>query len=238
MPKKFHLSWFTSFAVDEWNEPFGSGGSPWDGSFYVDLAKAMERACFDYLMLEDTLMLSEAYGGTSEAYLKSAVMVPKHDPAPLAALVGAATTNLGIVATMSTMAYPPFLLARLCSTLDHIAKGRFGWNIVTSGEDTAAQNFGLDVLPPRELRYEMADEYLSLVNQLFDSWQPGAVLIDRDSRHLRRPRQGRADPLQGQILLFPRSAQHGALATGASGLHPGRRLADRPRLCRRAMRIR
>jgi FMN-dependent oxidoreductase (nitrilotriacetate monooxygenase family) len=179
--KKFHLGWFTSFAVDEWNDTFGSGGEPWDGSFYVDLAKAMERACFDYLMLEDTLMLSEAYGGTTEAYLKSAVMAPKHDPAPLAALVGAATTHLGIVATMSTMAYPPFMLARLCSTLDHIAKGRFGWNIVTSGEDTAAQNFGLEELPPRELRYEMAEEYLSLVNQLFDSWKPGAVLIDRDS---------------------------------------------------------
>ena len=107
MPKKFHLGWFTSFAVDEWNDTFGAGGSPWDGTFYVDLAKAMERACFDYLMIEDTLMLSEAYGGTSEAYLESAVMVPKHDPAPLAALIGAATTHLGIVSTLSTMAYPP-----------------------------------------------------------------------------------------------------------------------------------
>ena len=180
MAKKFHLGWFTSFAVDEWNDTFGAGGSPWDGTFYVDLAKAMERACFDYLMIEDTLMLSEAYGGTSETYLKSAVMVPKHDPAPLAALIGAATTHLGIVSTLSTMAYPPFLLARLCSTLDHISKGRFGWNIVTSGEDTAAQNFGLDKLPPRELRYEMAEEYLTLVNALFGSWQPGAVLVDRE----------------------------------------------------------
>ena len=112
-------------------------------------------------------------------YLKKAIMVPKHDPAPLATLIAASTTRLGIVATLSTMAYPPFLLARLCATIDNIAEGRFGWNIVTSGEDTAAQNFGLDKLPPRELRYAMAHEYMDVVNQLFGSWDPDAVVMDR-----------------------------------------------------------
>jgi FMN-dependent oxidoreductase (nitrilotriacetate monooxygenase family) len=82
---------------------------------------------------------------------------------------------------MSTMGYPPFLLARLAATIDNIAGGRFGWNIVTSGEDTAAQNFGLDKLPPRELRYEMADEYLELVGQLWASWDPDAVVLDRET---------------------------------------------------------
>ena len=143
------------------------------------MAQALERACFDYIMIEDTLMVSEAYGDSAEAALKHALQVPKHDPAPLAALIAAATTRLGVVATMSTLAYPPFMLARLCSTLDHIAGGRFGWNIVTSGEDTAAQNFGLDKLPPREQRYEMADEYVDLVCKLFDSWDPDAVVMDR-----------------------------------------------------------
>jgi FMN-dependent oxidoreductase (nitrilotriacetate monooxygenase family) len=108
-------------------------------------------------------------------------MVPKHDPAPLAALIGAATTNIGIVSTLSTLAYPPFLLARLAATLDHIAGGRYGWNIVTSGEDLAAQNFGMDKLPPRELRYEMADEYMQVVNQLFASWDADAVVLDRET---------------------------------------------------------
>jgi FMN-dependent oxidoreductase (nitrilotriacetate monooxygenase family) len=85
------------------------------------------------------------------------------------------------VATLSTLAYPPFMLARLCSTLDHIAGGRFGWNIVTSGEDIAAQNFGLDKLPPREQRYEMADEYVDLVCKLFDTWDEDAVVMDRET---------------------------------------------------------
>ena len=117
--------------------------------------RRMERACFDYIMFEDTLMVSDAYGGTTEAYLKNALMAPKRDPAPMAALVGARTTRMGIVITMSTLAYPPFLLARLCSTLDNICGGRFGWNIVTVRRGSAAQNFGLDKLPPRQQRYDM-----------------------------------------------------------------------------------
>src|ERR1700726_830221 len=180
MAKPFHLAWFTNFTQGDWLNPVSLGTGNWDGKFFVEMAQAMERACFDYIMLEDTLMVSEAYGGTAEATLKYALQVPKHDPMPLAAMIASATSKLGVVATMSTLAYPPFMLARLSSTLDHISGGRFGWNIVTSGEDTAAQNFGLDELPPRETRYAMADEYVDLVCRLFDSWESDAVVMDRE----------------------------------------------------------
>jgi long-chain alkane monooxygenase len=106
---------------------------------------------------------------------------PKQDPVPLATLISGATSHIGVVATMSTMAYPPFLLARLCSTVDSISNGRFGWNIVTSAENAAARNFGMEELPPRELRYEMAHEYLDLCHQLWNSWEPGAVVRDREA---------------------------------------------------------
>ena len=181
MPKRFHLGWFVNSTPGAWQSVFNHGGAPWDGRFYVEFAQALERACFDYIMLEDTLMVSEAYRGTAEATLKYALQVPKHDPVPLAAIIAAATSKLGVVATMSTLAWPPFMLARVCTTIDHIAGGRFGWNIVTSGEDIAAQNFGLDQLPPREQRYAMADEYMEVVYQLFDSWERDAVVMDRES---------------------------------------------------------
>ena len=179
-------------------------------------------------------MVSEAYGDSAEAALKHALQVPKHDPAPLAALIAAATTRLGVVATMSTLAYPPFMLARLCSTLDHIAGGRFGWNIVTSGEDTAAQNFGLDKLPPREQRYEMADEYVDLVCKLFELVGSGRGGDGPRQRHLCRLPQGPADPFRGQVLQGPRPAEHRALAAGQAGVRAGRRLAARPGLRREA----
>ncbi|QRM53192.1 NtaA/DmoA family FMN-dependent monooxygenase [Sinorhizobium sp. BG8] len=178
-PKPMHLAWFMNFTPDEWREPFGNGGTPWDGRFYIEMAQALERACFDYIMIEDKLMVPETYGGSRDFALKNAMMVPKADPAPLATAMGMATSRLGVVATMSTMAYPPFLLARLCSTIDSLTRGRFGWNIVTSAEDLAAQNFNLDVLPLRETRYEMADEYMDVVRKLFDSWDKDAVVLDR-----------------------------------------------------------
>src|ERR1700757_4355636 len=179
--KKFHLGWFMNFTPDEWRDPFGQGGSPWDGQFYIEMAQTLERACFDYIMIEDKLMVSETYGGSRELGLRGGVMVPKHDPAPLAVAMGMATKHPGVVAPMSTLAYQPFLLARLCSTVDSLTKGRFGWNVVTSAEDLSAQNFGLDKLPARELRYEVAEEYMEVMGKLFNSWEEGAVVLDREA---------------------------------------------------------
>ena len=179
MPKRFHLGWFCNFSVGEWNETLSSADPRWDGQAYIDLAQALESACFDYMMIEDTLMVSEAYGGTAKTTLAHAIQAPKGDPVPLTVLALHATRHLGVVATMSTTAYPPFLLARLASTVDSLSGGRFGWNIVTSGEDAAAQNFGLDKLPPREERYDMADEFVEVVSRLFESWDRDAVVLDR-----------------------------------------------------------
>jgi FMN-dependent oxidoreductase (nitrilotriacetate monooxygenase family) len=176
---RFHLGWFLNFVADAWNDPWGSDGMPWTGDFYIEMAQALERARFDYLILEDKCMVSDAYGGSMEFDLKHGI-APKHDPAPLATLMSYCTSRLGIVATMSSSFYPPWLLARLSSTIDHISRGRFGWNIVTSAEDRAAQNFGLPKLYEHDLRYDMADEYLDLVCQLWDSWEPDAVVRDRE----------------------------------------------------------
>ncbi len=176
--RRFHLGWFTPFGTVGWDDPLCRTEEPWDGQFYVDMAKSLERACFDLIMLEDSLSISEVHGGSMEAYLRHGMMAPKNDPAPLAALIGAATKHLGIVSTLSTLSYHPFALARLASTLDHISHGRFGWNIVTSPAEASARNFGFDHLPPRQERYDIADEYVDLVKQLFESWAPDAVVRD------------------------------------------------------------
>jgi FMN-dependent oxidoreductase (nitrilotriacetate monooxygenase family) len=179
--KRFHLGWFLNFVAEEWNDPLSSVSAPdWSGSFYVDVARQLDRAGFDYVMIEDKVMVSDAYGGTSEMDLKHAI-APKHDPLPLVPLLAQATTHLGVVVTMSTSFYPPFLLARLSATLDHLTGGRFGWNVVTSDGDRAAQNFGMDRLPDHDLRYDMAEEYVELVTKLWDSWEPDAVVMDRES---------------------------------------------------------
>jgi FMN-dependent oxidoreductase (nitrilotriacetate monooxygenase family) len=176
---RFHLGWFCNFITDQWNDTWGSGGDFQTGEFYVDMARNLERAGFDFMLLEDKLMVSDAYGGSAAGDLKHGV-APKHDPAPLATLIAYSTRRLGIVPTLSTSFYPPFLLARLCATIDHLSRGRLGWNIVTSAEDRSAQNFGMDKLYEHDLRYDMADEYVDLVCQLWDSWDADAVVRDRE----------------------------------------------------------
>lgn len=176
----FHLAWFCNFVTEDWNGTWGSGGADWTGGIYVELARALERACFDYMILEDKSMVSDAYGGTFEADCRYGI-TPKHDPVPLIPLLAQATSRLGLVPTMSTSFYPPFLLARLASTLDHMSRGRMGWNIVTSGEDLAAQNYGMDKLHEHDLRYDMADEYVDLVCRLWESWEADALVMDRAS---------------------------------------------------------
>jgi FMN-dependent oxidoreductase (nitrilotriacetate monooxygenase family) len=150
-------------------------------SFQQDFARSLERACFDYLIIEDSSFVCDAYGQSSEIYLSNAMTVPKHDPAVLASVMLLATQRIGIVPTLTVTEYPPFLLARLVASLDSLSDGRAGWNIVTGSSDRAAQNYGKDAQPPHDLRYDMAQEMTDLVKQLWASWEPDAIVCKNDT---------------------------------------------------------
>lgn len=181
---QFHLGWFISFRPTVWNNPVSDGtdSRDWtDGQFYIDMAKSLERAGFDYMMFEDSSMVADAYAGTMEADLKHSLYAPKHDPVLLAPLLADATEHLGIITTVSTTFTPPFMLARSMATMSHLSDGRIGWNMVTSSEDRAAQNYGLDQLPEHDERYQRADEYVDVVKELWQSWDPDALVMDRST---------------------------------------------------------
>jgi FMN-dependent oxidoreductase (nitrilotriacetate monooxygenase family) len=67
------------------------------------------------------------------------------------------------------------------ASLDHLSHGRAAWNVVTSGMNEEAMNFGRDATLEHAHRYERADEYLEVVKALWDSWEDGAVLLDRQT---------------------------------------------------------
>src|ERR1700712_356297 len=182
-----HLGWFlgNGFGIQPWNEKGGDG--PWVGSnvtdwmkpdIYVDLATSMERAGFDYILIEDTAMVEDSYNGTAEASLRRGFMAPKNDPMPLVPLLTQATKHIGIVPTISTIQYPPYLAARLLTTLDHLTQGRVGMNVVTSVTDRVAQNYGYDRHLDHDERYAMAMEWTDVVLKLQSSWEEGAVIAD------------------------------------------------------------
>lgn len=181
---RMHLMWFCAFSphagfgMDGWGGP-RTGGYEWTGpELWQDMAVALERAKFDLIMLGDSLAVPATYQGRMDAYLRHAEHTPFHDPTPAIAVMAAATKRIGLAATLSTTFYPPFLLARLMTTLDHLSRGRAAWNVVTSYKLEEAQNFGYRELLDHDRRYDRADEYLELCYRLWDSWDRDAVVMD------------------------------------------------------------
>lgn len=181
----FHMGWFVGhgFGLQSWRGSFsGEATNEWmKPGLYIDMARALERACFDYMIFEDGLMIPDAYGGSMETYLNYAMECPRNDPTALIGILGQATSRIGLIPTISTSFYPPFMAARMLTTLDHITDGRVGGNLVTSSSHRAAQNFGYEQHFEHDLRYQMADEWLDLVGRLWESWEPGAVVLDRET---------------------------------------------------------
>lgn len=226
----FHLAWFGNITVPEWDHP-AAGNDPYqwtDGDFYIDMIRTLERGTFDFFMIEDSLMVPDVYSGTAELELKWARYAPKMDPLCLVPLLTRFTDHIGVISTASATFYPPFMLARTMATLDHLSRGRVGWNIVTSSEDRAAQNFGLDKLPEHDLRYEMAEEYLDLVTRLWEAWEPDAIVMDRQTGYYADHTKVKPIHFRGKYhssrgpLNVPRSPQVKPVICQAGGSPRGR----------------
>lgn len=199
--KPFHLAWFLQgSSIQAWGEPWtGNISEEWmSPDLFLDLCRAIERACFDYMLIEDSIYVGEMWKGSRDIYLKNGMSIPRQEPSVIATLMAAATTRLGIVPTLSTFAYHPYLTARIMSSLDQVSGGRSGWNMVTGSADFAAQNFGLDRLPDHDLRYDMADEYIDVVQKLWDSWNPGAIVANRETGVLVDPEKVHPINFEGQ----------------------------------------
>jgi len=69
----------------------------------------------------------------------------------------AGTSGIGVIATGSTTYNDPFNLARRYLSLDHLAGGRAGWNVVTTQQPEASANFGYSEPPEMAERYRRAD---------------------------------------------------------------------------------
>lgn len=181
--KPFHLAWFLhGSSAQSWGQPWtGHIGTSWmQPELFLDMARTLERACFDYILLEDSTAVSESLHGSSEIFLRRGIAVPRQDKAIVAALMTQVTSRIGIVPTFGTYAYHPYLLARQIATLDQVSGGRIGWNVVTGSSDLAAMNFGMDALPEHDERYDMADEYIEACRGLWATWEPDAVIADRE----------------------------------------------------------
>jgi FMN-dependent oxidoreductase (nitrilotriacetate monooxygenase family) len=163
----------------QWTRPESRSVDYTDLDAWVELAQLLERGRFDALFLADVVGTYSSYGGSRDAAVEEGLQTPVNDPSLLIPAMALATESLGFAFTQSILQEPPFNFARRLSTLDHLTKGRVGWNIVTSYLADAGRNLGYGGLPSHEERYRRAEEYMQVVYKLLEgSWEEDAVVRD------------------------------------------------------------
>lgn len=188
MPREIRLNAFEMNCVGHqspglWAHPRDRSSQYKDLEYWTDLARLLERGRFDGLFIADVLGIYDVLDGNGDAAIRQAAQVPVNDPLALITPMAAVTRHLGFGLTASLSFEHPYPFARRLSTLDHLTKGRIGWNVVTSYLESGARNLGQQAQLDHDRRYDYADEYLQVLYKLFEgSWEDGAVLRDRRRR--------------------------------------------------------
>ena len=145
------------------------GSDPIGLQSYIRSTAICERGLLDAAFFADRLALTP--------FRARAFPQTHHDPVQMLAALAVASSRVGLIATASTTFSNPWDLARRFATLDHISAGRIGWNVVTTYDPNAAENFGVP-LPEHDDRYARATEFVEVVKRLWDSWEDGALIRD------------------------------------------------------------
>lgn len=242
MPRQMRLNAFDMNCVGHiqhgmWRHPRDQSMRYTDIDYWMDLARTLEQGLFDGIFLADILGVYDVYEGGPEAAIRDGVQIPVNDPLMLVPAMAAVTKHLGFGVTCNLTYEPPYTFARRMSTLDHLTRGRIGWNIVTGYLDSAARGMGDKGMIGHDDRYDMADDYMEAVYRLWEaSWEDAAVMRDRegvyaDPAKLHRVRyEGRRYKVDALHLAEP-SPQRTPVLYQAGASTRGRQFAARHAEC-------
>ena len=207
-----------------WSDP--DAGSQIEFSSFAQLARTAERGTFDFFFLAEGLRLREQRGR-----LYDLDVAGRPNTTAILAAVAAVTTRLGLAGTLSATYNEPYDLARQFATLDHVSGGRAAWNVVTSPDAFTGANFRRGGYLDPQLRYERAREFVQTAREVWDSWQDGDLVGDRDSGRFLRDgsvgafaHHGEQFDISGRFTL-PRSPQVHPVQLQAGDSDGGRELA-------------
>lgn len=158
--------------TDGWRHPDIDATASTNFDFYQQRAQLAEQAFFDFVFIADGLFISE----TSIPHFLN-----RFEPITLLASLAQVTKHIGLVGTFSSTYTDPFTLARQLMSLDHLSKGRAGWNVVTSPQAGAAKNYNNRTLPPHDERYDIAKEHLEVVQGLWRSFEEDAFVRNKET---------------------------------------------------------
>ena len=183
----FEMNCISHLSPGLWRYPNDKALCYKDMEYWQNIARIAQKRLFDAVFIADVLGIYEQYRGNDISALKTALQVPVNDPLSLAVIGAGASEHVGFGITAGVPFEHPFAFARRLSTLDHLTKGRIGWNIVTGYLPSANRNMGSTELPHDE-RYELADEYMEVIYKLLEgSWEDDAVILDRLSGDFANP---------------------------------------------------
>jgi FMN-dependent oxidoreductase (nitrilotriacetate monooxygenase family) len=167
-----------------WLLPEAVDGAAVDIDYFKSLVQLAESGKLDFFFLADT---PAARTENLDMWTRAPLYMNMLEPVTLLSAIAGSTSRIGLGATASTSFYEPYNVARLFASLDHISHGRAAWNVVTSANDYAARNFGLDKLPPHARRYDKAKEFYKVVEGLWDTWEEDAFIYDKPGARMFDP---------------------------------------------------
>ena len=225
MTRQLHLGGFqiasqVTHCHAAWRHP-GSDTAFTTPEYYHRIGRILERGKFDFVFFADLLAAPARYGGDiTEPLRRGTQATATLDPSIVAASIAAVTSKLGVAITKSATYFHPYELARIFASLDHITRGRVAWNIVTSLTQSEAQNFGHDEHLDHEFRYERAEEFVRTALELWSSWDPDALVLDKETGVFADPDRIRRVEHDGKFFKYPRSAQRAPFTAGPPGADP------------------
>ena len=178
--RQFRLGAFvqaTGHHISAWRHPNTQIDAGLNFEHYKEITQTAEQGLFDAVFLADS---PGVWGGSPETQIRNG-KIAHFEPVTLFSALSSVTKNIGFISTASTTYEEPYTLARKFASLDHLSNGRAGWNVVTTGNENAAANFGLEHHPEHSQRYERAEEFVAVVQGLWDSWEDDAFIRDRES---------------------------------------------------------
>ncbi len=208
----------------DWRHPNAQPNASTDFKYYRRHAELAEHGKFDFLFIADSLFITEK---SSPHYLN------RFEPITLLSALAAVTSHVGLVATVTASYAEPFNVARQFASLDHLSGGRAGWNVVTSWLDGTAANFSKTEHLGHDDRYRRAEEFVQVVQGLWDSWEDDALVHDKASGVFFDPAKLNALNHQGEFfkvkgpLNIARSKQGQPVIFQAGTSDSGRNFAAR-----------
>jgi alkanesulfonate monooxygenase len=202
-----------------------------DFNLYRQLGRIAERGKLDILFLADGVGIKTR--GLTERELEASGNAVHFEPTTLLGALSCDTQHVGLICTISTTYSHPYHIARQIGSLDFLSGGRSGWNVVTSGSDEEAVNFGLETQLDSAARYRRANESVDVVFKLWESFEADAFVHNRTqhrffdaSKMHRLKHRGEFFSVEGPLNM-PRPPQGRPIISQAGASPEGHQMAAR-----------